>query len=194
MPITLSSLQNDRIMHTKCFGVLTDQDLIRFYREFFAAGLQEKYFCELIDGSKISTFAITPQSQLELKELIGGFFQQLVADVQHLTQRQADLKEVSRRYPHLLTNAFCNQNVAELLGLPKNHRIAHPPDDAATILAVLKFFLDRHHNRKVAMYATRREVLEVFHAWEQARRHLGYPVRVFDDLSAASIWLLNCGA
>ena len=194
MPIALSSLQNDRIMHTKCYGLLTDDDLITFYRDFFHAGLHEKFFCELIDGARITTFAISDKSQLQMKDLVGGFFQNLMEDVEQLSTGCPDLSEVTARYPKILTNTFCNPKVAALLNLSENKRVAHPPDRPDVVLKVLKFFLEAQQTRKVAMYATKPEVLEVFEAWEQARRHLGYPIGVFSDISAASAWLLDAPA
>ncbi|MBU1108169.1 MAG: hypothetical protein KKB51_15965 [Candidatus Riflebacteria bacterium] len=190
MPIVRSSLQNDQILHTRCENVLTDEDLITYYRDFFADGLQEKYFLELIDGSRITEFAITQFSQIKLKDIVEDFFGKLTQDIQYLSSEGADPTKIEENYSRILTNTFCNPQVANLLGLKKNQKISSPPKDRITVVNVLKFYLEALMSRKVAMFSDLEPVFEVFIQWEQARRHLGYPIAVFRDISSASVWLL----
>jgi hypothetical protein len=190
MPILRAFLQNDRILHTKCHGILTDDDLLGFYRDLFAEQLQHKYLLELIDGSRVTEFAITENSQVRLKEFVGRFFQILSADIAALAEGGGDLPEITARYDRALTNSFCNPMVAHILGLPKNQRISHPPTDRPTLHKILQFLLEAQINRKTAMFATQEQILDVFRRWEKARRDLGYTIGVFADLSEASAWLL----
>jgi len=111
-------------------GILTDEDLLAFYRDLFSDGLHEKYFTELIDGSRITECAITPQSQIELGVFLGEFFEKLTQHVESVSLGKASLDIVSSTYPSLLTNAFCNPTLAKLLGLkrtrgfPRRRKIA----------------------------------------------------------------------
>jgi hypothetical protein len=191
LPFNFSSLQNDRILHTKAIGIVTNKELLEYYRMILKNGYREKYFIELVDCSKVTKMCIDSEGHAKLSAMMGGIVKKLVKNIELFKDSKISVEKLFRAYPKLLVNEFCNEKFSRIMGLKKNQKQAAPPQNPEIVLALLEAYLDSFINARLAMFGTKPEVLDVFYDWQRKSRKIGYAVEVFDDIAAACSWLLD---
>ncbi len=191
MPFEFATLLEDQILHTKVSGVVTNQELIDYYRMIHNQVYREKYFIELVNGAKITRMCVDEDGHKQLSALIGGTVQKLIKNIELLKADKIQISELYTIYPKLLTNEFRLEKFSKALGLSKNQKQAQPPNDPEKILAILNAYLDSFLNGRLAMLGKTPEVIEVFLDWKEKSKNIGYSVEVFEDLAQACTWLLK---
>jgi hypothetical protein len=191
MPFKFSTLQDDKILHTRGIGKVTNKDLIEYYQMILSKGYREKYFVELVDCSKVTEMLVDSNGHEQLSKLVGGTIEGLIKNIELLKADKISIKSLFSIYPKLLINEFRIEKFSKVLGLKKNQKQATPPKDPKKVLSLLEAYLDSFINAKLAMYGKTPQVLDIFYDWKAKSRKFGYSVEVFDDLSSACAWLLN---
>ena len=191
MPFKFSTLLEDKVLHTRGVGKVTNKDLIDYYQMILDKGYREKYFIELVDCSKVTKMLIDNNGHEQLSALIGGTVETLIKNIELLKANKIHVSKLYPIYPKLLINEFRIEKFSKVLGLKKNQKQADPPRDPKRVLGLLEAYLDSFINARLAMYGKIPQVLDVFYDWKAKSRKFGYSVEVFDDLSSACAWLIN---
>ncbi len=190
MPFECSSLQDDLILFTKLSGRVTGDELIEYYRQIISQGKKEKYFLELLDGSRITDYQIKEDCQWRLKGFFEDFLNAIKTQICLLKQNKVDLPTLMRICPFILTNGNRNSKISKIIGLQKNHRVENPPNDPKILLKLVNYYYNSLMKCKLAMVSSDDYVYSMFKLWENQREDLGYPVKVFRDITSAATWLI----